>query len=47
MEMEELQAYPPLNSADLEAFVEEMWVLTQKAERANFYYHRLVEFEML
>jgi hypothetical protein len=36
-----------LTSANLEAFMEGMWVLTQKAKNVDFYYHRLVEFEML
>jgi hypothetical protein len=44
---EELQVNPPLNSADLETFVEEMRMLTQKAERANFYYHWLAKFATL
>jgi prefoldin subunit 5 len=46
-EMEELQADPPLINANLEAFEEEMQVLTQKAEKVNFYYHRMVKFETL
>jgi chromosome segregation ATPase len=37
MEVEELQADPPLNSANLEALVEGMRMLTHKVERANFY----------
>jgi hypothetical protein len=47
MEVEELQANLPLNNVDLEALVEEMQILTQKAERVNFYYHRPAEFETL
>jgi hypothetical protein len=47
MEVVELQVDPPLNSADLEAFTEEMRKLTQKAKRVNFYYHQLAEFETL
>jgi hypothetical protein len=47
MEVEELQVDPPLNIANLEALVEEMWMLTQKVKRAKFYYHWLAKFEML
>jgi hypothetical protein len=45
--MEELQTDLPLINVDLEALVEEMRVLTQKAEKMNFYYHWMVEFETL
>jgi hypothetical protein len=37
MEVEELQANPPLNNVDLEALVEELRMLTQKAKRVNFF----------
>lgn len=47
MEVEELQIDPPLNSANLEALVKEMRMLTQKVKRVKFYYHQLAEFKML
>ncbi len=45
--MEDLQANPLLINANLEAFAEEMQVLTEKAEMANFYYHRMAKFKSL
>jgi hypothetical protein len=35
MEVEELQVDHPLNSLDLEAFMEEMWMLTQKVQKGE------------
>jgi hypothetical protein len=45
--VEELQPDPPLTSANLEAFAEEMWVLTQKVKKVEFYYHQMVKFKTL
>jgi hypothetical protein len=45
--VEELRADLPLTNVDLEAFTEEMWVLTQKVEKANFYHHRMAKFKSL
>ncbi len=46
-EVEELQVDLPLTSANLEALVEEMQVLTQKVKKVDFYYHQMVKFETL
>ncbi len=46
-EVEELQANPPLTSANLEALKEETRVLTQKVKKVNFYYHWMAKFETL
>jgi hypothetical protein len=45
--VEELRSNFPLINANLEAFAEEMQVLTQKAEKADFYYHKMVKFKTL
>ncbi len=45
--MEELWADLPLINADLEALVEEMQVLTQKAKMEKNYYHWMAKFESL
>jgi hypothetical protein len=45
--VEDLQADLPLTNIDLEALVEEVKMLTQKAKKADFYYHQMVEVKML
>ncbi len=34
-------------SANLEALLEEMFVLTQKVKKADFYYHQMAKFKSL
>jgi hypothetical protein len=43
--VEELQTDLTLTSVDLEALIEKMRVLTQKAKKANFYHHQMVKFK--
>jgi hypothetical protein len=45
--VEELRVDLPLTNANLEALTDEMRVLTQKVEKADFYHHRMAKFKSL